>query len=95
MVSHICSVCGTSYDTRKGLGNHLRGSCGKQATLSLTIALDKRRQDRHKQAAAKVQRTEDELTALRERELIRDNTVTPDIPVCFHIVTSVTVYSDN
>ena len=95
MVSYACSVCRASYDTRQGLANHLRGSCGKQATSSLTVALDKRRQDRHKQAAAKVQRTEDELTALREWESIHDSTVTPDIPVRSHIVTSVTVYSQN
>jgi hypothetical protein len=79
----------------------MRGSCGKKQAASSTAILEKRRQDRETQQAAKVRRLEDENTALRERELIRESTTEdeddPEIPVNFSCMpyshTSLTVFA--
>jgi hypothetical protein len=67
-----CSVCGVKFDTPRGLSNHNRGKCGQKQGTSIAAVIEKRRQDRNKQLAAKVRRVEDEGAVLREREAIRE-----------------------
>jgi hypothetical protein len=81
-----CSVCNASFETRRGLANHMRGSCGKKQAESSAAIMEKRRKGREILLAAKIQRQDDENAALRERELIRESTTEGedepfDIPV--------------
>ncbi|KAG2092167.1 uncharacterized protein F5147DRAFT_657778 [Suillus discolor] len=71
MVSYPCSVCRATFDSARGLSNHKRGKCARKEAGSITSLIEKRRQDRDNQLAAKVRRLEDEDAAIREREAIQ------------------------
>lgn len=89
MVSYPCSVCRATFDSARGLSNHKRGKCAQKEAGSITSIIEKRRQDRERQLAAKVQRLDDEDAAIRAREAIRQQSAEAlddnEIPVCLYI----------
>jgi len=89
MVSYPCSVCRATFDSPQGLSNHKCSKCAQKEAGSITSLIEKRRQDRERQLAAKVQGLDDEDATIRAWEAIRQQSAeAPDdneIPVCLRL----------